>query len=43
MCLTSKKIKYYVNLDVKNITDNKMFWKTVKPLGNIYSKNNPSR
>ena len=24
--------KYYSNLDIKNITDNKKFWKTVKPL-----------
>ena len=23
--------KYYNNLDLKNITDNKLFWKTVKP------------
>ena len=23
--------KYYANLDMKNITDNKLFWKTVKP------------
>ena len=23
--------KYYANLDLKNITDNKMFWSTVKP------------
>ena len=25
------KREYYSNLDVKNITDNKTFWKTVKP------------
>ena len=24
--------KYYQNLDLKNITDNKLFWKTIKPL-----------
>ena len=24
--------KYYTNLNLKNITDNKKFWKTVKPL-----------
>ena len=24
--------KYYKNLDLKNITDNKLFWKTIKPL-----------
>ena len=24
--------KYYANLDIRNITDNKKFWKTVKPL-----------
>ena len=23
--------KYYANLNVKNVTDNKLFWKTVKP------------
>ena len=23
--------EYYISLDVKNITDNKTFWKTVKP------------
>ena len=23
--------KYYSNLDIKNITDNKKFWQTVKP------------
>ena len=23
--------KYYNNLDLKNITDNKLFWKTIKP------------
>ena len=27
-----KKSEYYSNLDTKNITDNKKFWKTVKPL-----------
>ena len=26
------KINYYGNLDEKDITDNKKFWKTVKPL-----------
>ena len=25
------KREYYNNLDVKNITDNKTFWKTIKP------------
>ena len=24
--------KYYAHLDIRNITDNKKFWKTVKPL-----------
>ena len=23
--------KYYKNLNLKNITDNKLFWKTIKP------------
>ena len=27
-----KKKQYYSNLDVKNVTDNKLFWKTVGPL-----------
>ena len=34
MCVTIKKKKnssYYSNLDEKNVTDNKAFWKTVKP------------
>ena len=30
------KIKYFCNLNVKNITGNKIFWKTVGP--NLYSK-----
>ena len=31
-CISSKtKIEYYSSLDIKNITDNKPFWKTVKP------------
>ena len=29
--LRKNKKTYYDNLDVKNVTDNKMFWKTVKP------------
>ena len=34
MCLSSKKIEkeYYSNLNVKDITNNKKFWKTIKPL-----------
>ena len=28
--LRKSKREYYSNLDVKNITDNKTFWKTVK-------------
>ena len=32
--------KYYENLNVKNITDNKLFWKTVKPF--LSEKGNPS-
>ena len=30
--LRKEKKKYYNNLDMKLITDNKMFWKTIKPL-----------
>ena len=30
--LRKTKINYYENLDEKDITDNKNFWKTVKPL-----------
>ena len=32
------KINYYENLDEKDITDNKKFWKTVKPLKFISMK-----
>ena len=32
------KKKYYGSLDVKDITDNKEFWKTVKPLFSDKSK-----
>ena len=39
--------EYYSSLDVKNITDNKRFWKTVKPFLSkklyIYSENNLNR
>ena len=34
--------KYYSNLDIKNITDNKKFWKTMKPFFSekgVFSKN----
>ena len=41
------KREYYSNLDVKNITNNKTFWKTVKPfLSDMLAsvqKNNPNR
>ena len=30
--LRKTKINYYGNLDEKDVTDNKRFWKTVKPL-----------
>ena len=30
--LRQAKRDYYGNLDVKSITDNRKFWKTVKPL-----------
>ena len=26
-----KRKKFYSNLDIKNVTDNKLFWKTMKP------------
>ena len=33
MCASRKSKKcYYEKLDAKNITDNKIFWGTVKPL-----------
>ena len=37
--LKKEKKKYYDNLNIKSITDNKTFWKTVKPL--FSEKNNP--
>ena len=36
--LRKTKINYYGNLNVKNITDNKKFWKTVKPFLSDKSK-----
>ena len=39
--LRKEKRKYYNNIDLKLITDNKKFWKTVKPL--FSDKNNMSR
>ena len=30
--LKSEKKRYFSNLDLSNYTDNKKFWKTVKPL-----------
>ena len=30
--LRKSKRGYYENLNIKNITDNKLFWKSVKPL-----------
>ena len=30
--LRKTKVNYYRNLDKKNITNSKIFWKTVKPL-----------
>ena len=30
--LRKSKRNYYSNLNVKDITDNKKFWKTIKPL-----------
>ena len=30
--LQNSKTGYYENLNMKNVTDNKLFWKSVKPL-----------
>ena len=38
--LRKEKKKYYKNFDLKNITDNKQFWKTMKPLFTDNHKNN---
>ena len=32
-----EKKNYYANLDLKNVTDNKLFWKTIKPF--LWAKN----
>ena len=35
MCISftkNKKTNYYANLNEKDLTDNKQFWRTVKPL-----------
>ena len=34
LCVITRKVKrsYYENLDLKDITDSKKFWATVKPL-----------
>ena len=34
--LKKEKTSYFENLDTSQITDNKMFWKTIKPM---FSKN----
>ena len=39
--LRKEKKKYYNNIDLKLLTDNKLFWKTIKPL--FSDKNNISR
>ena len=39
--LRKEKKKYYNNIDLKLLTDNKLFWKTIKPL--FSEKNNISR
>ena len=38
--LQQKKQKYYENVNLSSITDNKLFWKTVSPL---FTENNGSR
>ena len=38
--LTRKeKSKYFANLNIKDVTDNKKFWKTIKPCFSDKSKN----
>ena len=37
--LYKKKKKYFVNLIIKDVTDNKKFWKTIKPCSSDKSKN----
>ena len=38
--IRKEKKKYYKNLDLKNNTDNKQFWKTMKPLFTDNHNNN---
>ena len=38
--LKREKKKYYGNLDLRKITDNKKFWSTIKPLFSEKSKSN---
>ena len=40
--LRKSKRNYYSNLNVKNITDNKKFWKTIKPLFSYKTKSDAS-
>ena len=30
--LRMAKLNYYKNLDLQNVTDNRKFWKTIKPV-----------
>ena len=39
--LRQAKKEYYVSLDEKHVTDNKMFWKTVKPFLSDKMVNSP--
>ena len=36
---TKQKLKYFSNLNIKNVTENKRFWKTIKPCFSNKSKN----
>ena len=38
--MTTEEKKYFNNLDLNKITDNKLFWKTLKPLLPDKSVNN---
>ena len=35
----NEKSKYFANLNIKDVTDNKKFWKTIKPCFSDKSKN----
>ena len=37
--IRKKKSRYFSNLNIKNVTENKKFWKTIKPCFSNKSKN----